>query len=144
MGNEKKQTTIKRKKKNYNARIHELQRIYIYIYIDQNYKLTKFCYWDMLQSIISAPMDNYLCSIELISSLLLSLESWMIITLTRPRELSPLFRDVYVNHLELRLDEYQSFFWQTNIFSFSMPYSVSSLRHPHLIPLVMVAMASTK
>lgn len=47
-------------------------------------------------------------------------------------------------HLELFSEEYQSFFWQINIFSFSTPYSVSSLRQPHLIPLAIVATASTK
>lgn len=40
--------------------------------------------------------------------------------------------------------EYHNFFWQINIFSFSTPYSVSSLRQLHLIPLTIVAIASTK
>lgn len=40
--------------------------------------------------------------------------------------------------------EYHSFFWQINIFSFSMPFSVSSLRQLHLVPLAIVAIVSTK
>lgn len=47
-------------------------------------------------------------------------------------------------HLELPLAEYQSFFWQTNNFSFATPYSVSSLWQLHLNPLAMLAIASIK
>ena len=40
--------------------------------------------------------------------------------------------------------EYHSFFWQTNIFSFSLSYSVSSLRHSHFIPFAIASTLSIK
>lgn len=56
------------------------------------------------------------------------------------------FASLHFDQLEscLEEEEYQSFFWQTKTFSLSTPYSFSSLRHPHFIPLAMVATASTK
>lgn len=85
----------------------------------------------------------YLILILLLSSLIWLLQRDVIYLIYTP---NPTLRNIIIskNYLEVLMEEYHSFFWQINIFSLTSPRSLPSFRQPHLIPLPMVAMASTK